>query len=252
MAAAGPATLCRKATSESSRALARRGYATAQVGDYALANHGLVERPGMGTNNPHQRGARLYDLNLCLPFISRIRCQEARAVADLVTRYADGSHRALEVGPGTGFYTVNLARNFREVVAIEQSRQMAEILRHKLAEAGADNVTVLNDDFHAVALDGAFDVAVAIGVLDYIADPSAFVARMCTAARRAVILTVPQRGLWGACFATGGWLRRVRVYRYERAALASWAPGWRCSATEVGLRTALTRGLTLVAALEPL
>lgn len=205
----------------------------------------------MGTNNPYCRSAGLYDLNLCLPFISRIRCQEARAVTDLIDRYCGSSHRALEVGPGTGFYTLALARKFREVVAVEQSAHMAQILTQKLAAAGAENVTVLNGDFRSLALDGAFDVAFAIGVLDYIPDPCAFVAKMCSAARRAVILTVPQRGLWGACFAMGGRLRRVRVYRHARHTPASWAPEWRCTVAEVGLKTPLTRGLTLVAALEP-
>jgi SAM-dependent methyltransferase len=205
----------------------------------------------MSSNNPHHRGARLYDLNLSLPLISRIRRQEAQVIADTIARYADGSRRALEVGPGTGFYTLMLARTFREVVAVEQSGQMAQILTRKLEAEGADNVKVLSGDFQSIALKGAFDIGVAIGVLDYVADPCAFVQKMCTAARRAVIVTAPQRGLWGSFFAASGRLRKTRVYRYDRGAPAFWAPEWRCTVAEVGLKTALTRGLTLVAALEP-
>jgi len=123
-------------------------------------------------------------------------------------------------------------------------------LRAKVAAAGADNVTVVNADFRGLPVEGEFDVAAAIGVLDYVADPAAFVAQMCKAARRAVIITAPQRGLLGACFSAAGRLRGIRVYRYQRCAPGTWAPGWRCSVMEVGLRTRLTRGLTLVAALE--
>jgi SAM-dependent methyltransferase len=205
----------------------------------------------MNDNNPYRRGAGLYDLNLALPLVSAIRRQEERAVADLISRYAHAEHRALEVGPGTGFYTLALARAFREVVAVEDSAGMARILADKLAAAAVGNVSVIHHDFLTLPLDGAFDVAVAIGVLDYIADPGAFIAKMCAAARRAVILTVPQRGLWGACFAAGGRLRKTRVYRHDACSLGAWAPEWRCIVAEVGLKTRLTRGLTLVAALEP-
>jgi len=205
----------------------------------------------MNCNNPYHRGAGLYELNLALPVISAIRRQEARAVGGLIAHYGQPGGRALEVGPGTGFYTLALARAFGEVVAVEDSPTMAGILTRRLATAGVHNVTVLNHDFLARPPDGAFDVAVAIGVLDYIADPGAFVNRLCAAARRAVIITAPQRGLWGACFAAAGRLRKIRVYRHDRAVVQAWAPGWRCAVAEVGLTTRVTRGLTLVAALEP-
>jgi len=204
----------------------------------------------MTSNNPYGRSAVLYDLNVRLPVIATIRRQEARAVASMVARYAGNARRVLEVGPGTGFYTLLLARTFPEVVAVEESAAMASILQGKLAGAGADNVTLLSASFQSLPLDQAFDVAVAIGVLDYAADPRSFVARMCALARRAVVVTAPQRGLWGFCFAAGGRLRCTRVYCHEAVALSSWAPGWRCIVEEVGLRTRLTRGLTLVAAFE--
>jgi SAM-dependent methyltransferase len=203
------------------------------------------------TNNPYHRGAGLYELNLALPLISRIRRQEARAVESLIQRHAHSYGTALEVGPGTGFYTVMLAQAFREVVAVEDSPRMAEILKRKLTAADVRNVTVVNHDFLALALEDHFDVAMAIGVLDYIADPARFVAKMCAAARRAVILTAPQRGMWGACFRAGGRLRKTAVYCHDRRAPSAWAPGWRCSVTEVGLNSRVTRGLTLVVSLEP-
>ncbi|HUT74110.1 MAG TPA: class I SAM-dependent methyltransferase [Armatimonadota bacterium] len=205
----------------------------------------------MRSNNPYHRGAGLYELNLALPVISTIRRQEAAAVGKLIARYGDRRHRALEVGPGTGMYTLALAQAFGEVVAVEDSATMAGILGRRLAAAGATNVTVVNDDFMRLPVDGAFDVAVAIGVLDYVAEPAAFVARMCAATREALIITAPQRGLLGACFAAAARLRGIRVYRHHRSAPAAWAPGWRCHVAEVGLHTRLTRGLTLVAALEP-
>jgi hypothetical protein len=73
---------------------------------------------------------------------------------------------------------------------------------------------------------------------------------MCAAASRAVIITAPQRGLLGRCFAAGGAMRKTRVYCYHRETIPAWAPGWRCTVTEAGRATRLARGLTLVAAFE--
>ncbi len=205
----------------------------------------------MRQNNPYHKTAARYDRHLCLPVISAVRRQEAEAVRDLIHSYADKGDTALEIGPGTGFYTHMLAERVAHVTAIEDSRRMAEILAGKLAEAEIGNVTVRNQDFRSLEADHGYDLVMAIGVLDYIPDPQGFIAKMCAAARKAVIFTAPQRGLWGACFVASNRLRRISVYCHHGGALAQWAPGWRCAIREAGLKTPLTRGLTLIAALEP-
>jgi SAM-dependent methyltransferase len=202
----------------------------------------------MGKNNPYHHAAGFYDVNVALPVISSIRRQEAKVVTELLGRYA-GS-RVLEVGPGTGYYTLELARRFQEVVAVEDAAGMAEILTQKLGKAGVKNVSVINRDFRELGWDKEFDIGVAIGVLDYIEDPADFVARLCSASRRAVIITAPQRGFLGKCFVNGSRLRKTKVYCHAPEAIASWAPGWRCQVIPTGLHTALTKGMTLVALLE--
>lgn len=205
----------------------------------------------MSGNNPFHSTAGHYDRHLCLPVISTLRRQEADAVGGLIAAYAAEEDTALEIGPGTGFYTLLLAPRVRHVTAIEDSPRMAHLLTAKLIAQGLGNVTVLNQDFRAHDCAQCYDLVMAIGVLDYIAEPQPFVARMCAAARKVVILTAPRRGLWGACFAASNWLRRISVYCHDGDRLARWAPGWRCTVREVGLKTPLTKGLTLVAALEP-
>jgi SAM-dependent methyltransferase len=201
-------------------------------------------------NNPYHRAARRYDRGLSLPLIASLRQQEAQVVEELIATHAAGSATALEIGPGTGFYTLLLAKSVGHVTAVEDSAGMAEILRGKLARAAVSNVDVVNADFRDLTLDQRFDLVVAIGVLDYIAEPEPFVERMCALTRGAVLFTLPQRCFWGTCFAAGNRLRGISVYRYHGDAVPAWADGWRCTVREVGLKTPLTKGLTLVAALE--
>jgi SAM-dependent methyltransferase len=205
----------------------------------------------MRDNNPFHRTAARYDRQLRRPVISALRRQEAEAVRELIAAYARKEDTALEIGPGTGFYTLMLAPRVRHVTAIEDAPGMAGLLSGKLAQAGIENVTVLNQDFRTHHAAQPYDLTMAIGVLDYVPDPQGFIARMCAVTRKAVIFTVPQRGLWGTCFAAANRLRRISVYCHHGDTLAGWAPGWRCAIRQVGLKTALTRGLTLVAALEP-
>lgn len=207
--------------------------------------------PHRDSNNPYHHTAEGYDRRLSLPFISSVRRQEAQAVSDLVRTYTRREDTALEIGPGTGFYTTLLAQRVRHVTAVEDSAGMADLLSRRLTREGVANVSVITADFRTLPAAERFDVVMAIGVLDYIPDPVDFIGRMCARARRAVLFTVPQRGLWGSCFAAGNRLRRISVFCHRGDALSEWAPGWRCTVTEAGLKTAFTRGLTLVAALEP-
>lgn len=202
-------------------------------------------------NNPYHSTAGDYERKLSLPIVSAIRRQESATINSLIERYVGPDCRALEIGPGTGFYTRALAQACREVVAVEDATEMADILREKLA--AHSNVTVLNNDFRALPTDDKFEVVMAIGVLDYISEPAAFVDKMCGLATKAVIFTTPHRSFWGWVFSTGSKLHKINVYCRGCDTVAEWVPsGWQCAtALEVGLKTPLTRGMTLIVALEP-
>lgn len=205
---------------------------------------------GMKSNNPYHTTAHGYDKHLQRPIIARIRRDEARVVSATLARYRAVGRRVLEVGPGTGCYTTLLARMFEEVVAVEASEQMAALLRTRLASGQINNVHVHQGDFRSLEIGASYDVAVAIGVLDYIADPAAFVDRMCRLAHTAVVVTAPQRGLLGACFVAGGLAQKTRIYCYDDGEVAAWAPTWRCQVVPAGRALPIGRGLTLVAAFE--
>ncbi|MFH0739610.1 MAG: 16S rRNA (adenine(1518)-N(6)/adenine(1519)-N(6))-dimethyltransferase RsmA [bacterium] len=52
----------------------------------------------------------------------------------------------LEIGPGLGVLTFELAKRASKVIAIEKDRKMAEILGENLAEKNISNVEVINED----------------------------------------------------------------------------------------------------------
>lgn len=81
------------------------------------------------------------------------------------------THTVLEIGPGLGALTIPLAKHVGRVIAVEKDIYLASVLGERLAAAGLDNVTILNDDilkldFHDIPgiAEGPFHV---VGNLPY-------------------------------------------------------------------------------------
>jgi 2-polyprenyl-3-methyl-5-hydroxy-6-metoxy-1,4-benzoquinol methylase len=95
--------------------------------------------------------------------------------------------RVLDVGCGVGGYAIELARRGAQVSAIDVSASMLAIARQRAAEAGVgDRIEFVQADGRAwLAADPPgsptghrFDVAVGIGVFDYVDDPVAWLAEL--------------------------------------------------------------------------
>jgi len=52
----------------------------------------------------------------------------------------------LEIGPGLGVLTFELAKRAKQVIAIEKDKKLAEILNHELKIKNIKNVEIVNDD----------------------------------------------------------------------------------------------------------
>lgn len=71
--------------------------------------------------------------------------------------------RVLEIGPGSGAFTLPLANAVQEVVAVEPSADMRAVLARNLAQTSIDNVHLVPQQIEAVldTCTGPFDLALA-------------------------------------------------------------------------------------------
>lgn len=103
------------------------------------------------------------------PIGSLLRRRDDRIVHAALDRLAEPAHEVLEVGAGTGHYTLALARRCARVTALDASPEMVEYLRDRAAREGATNVEAeigrLPDGIDAA---GPFDGVVCLGVLGYV------------------------------------------------------------------------------------
>jgi len=125
---------------------------------------------------------------------SVLRSHRARTAANsaayLVPRLRP-TDRLLDVGSGPGTITADLARLVREVVAVEATREAAELTRAELERQGIDNADVRVDDVHALGLsDDEFDVAHAHQVLQHVADPVVALREMSRVTRPGGVVAV--------------------------------------------------------------
>ncbi len=123
----------------------------------------------------------------------RVRKQEQAGVLAALDPFLKPSHRAADVGAGTGHYTLMLARRCTSVIATDPSPSMRRYLRHRLEAEGVSNVRLMAGrvpEWPAVGIE--VDVVVCVGVLQYVPDLHAAIASLARIVRPGgrVIFTV--------------------------------------------------------------
>lgn len=115
----------------------------------------------------------------------------------------------LDVGCGSGRFSVAVARaGAREVLGLDFAENMLEIARTLAAREGvAERCRFEAADFMDMKFQRQFDVTLAIGLFDYVADCVPFLRKMRRLSRTKVVATFPRRWTWRAP------IRRLRLAR---------------------------------------
>ena len=106
----------------------------------------------------------------------------------------------LDVGCGTGRYSLELARRgARRVVGLDIAEEMVKVCAERASkEALQETTSFIHTDLTAYQPDSRFDVAIGIGLFDYIKDPLPVLAKMRLSVDGRAILSFPRRWTWRA------------------------------------------------------
>jgi cyclopropane fatty-acyl-phospholipid synthase-like methyltransferase len=146
---------------------------------------------------------------------STLRTREEEITYGFLETVLDPDQSVLEFGPGTGYYTVPLARRCARMVTIEVSETMQEYLLERLGEEGLENVeTRLGRLQDRVDPAEKFDGVLAMGPLFYVRDLEKGLAALEAALKPGgwTIFTVPMRTPEGWLHALSELVARRRVY----------------------------------------
>lgn len=172
---------------------------------------------------------------------------------EVVYRLLDGGlrpgSRIVEYGPGTGHYTLPLARRCAGVVAVEPSAEMRRYLGERLAREGIDNVEIRE----GLIEDGAgpserFDGALAVGPLYYVRDLQPTLSALGAGLKPGGwgIFTVPLRSFEGAWQLVSELLVRRHAYLRSPDEVAHSAEQAGLEVRGTGLTGTSRGGLSLV------
>jgi SAM-dependent methyltransferase len=118
-----------------------------------------------------------------------------KAELDLITGLLEPTGSLLEIGAGTGAFTLPLARQTRRVTAVEPSPSMRQVLGDKLAQEEIANVHLIEAKWQDAQVEPA-DAVLASGCSYVFYDIEAAVRKMMDNARRVLILTAGDWGYW--------------------------------------------------------
>jgi len=146
-------------------------------GNWPAASVGLVAAVGLGTLTRYwsvtEPGPMPYVLRWTLAF-PRGNLSPQHLETVLEPRRGE---RMLEVGPGTGVYSIPIAKALGpdgSLDVLDVQQEMLDEVRARARRAGVANVTATRGDARALPYpDGAFDAAYLVGVLGEIPDEAA-------------------------------------------------------------------------------
>lgn len=128
------------------------------------------------------------------------------------------SHDVLEIGPGTGLYTMPLAGACRSVVAVDSSSAMVRFLTESAAAAGIVNVTPVEGCATELASDGPpYDGFLAAGVFNYLPDLPPVLTALTTRLKPGgwAVFSVPLTGFGGRIYRVSERLSGHRIWTYS-------------------------------------
>ncbi len=128
----------------------------------------------------------------------------------------------LDIGCGSGPYVAEAARRgAARVVGLDMAEGMLELARRRVAAKGvAERCAFVQGGFPQAAPAETFDYSITMGVMDYVADPQAFLTALAKTVRGCSVLSFPSHHWFREPVRqVRYWLKRCPVYFYEPAGL---------------------------------
>jgi len=159
------------------------------------------------------------------PTVAKVKRMEEEGVLEFLFEHlppSSGAPRLLELGCGTGLFTLPVAAKGYEVTAVDISEGMLGELGAKLEAESLANVRLRKTDVEELSPDdGGYDGVYGIGLLEYLDDPGRTVAKAAELLRPGgvAVFTGPTLSVNGLCYVLTSLVRkrmRMKVFTKRR------------------------------------
>lgn len=107
-----------------------------------------------------------------------VRVPEWEIVLGAIKEVARKSHSVLEIGAGTGRFTLEIAPMVKQVTAVDISNKMLDCMRQKMIVNGVSNIEPICGDFMELNFDKKFGLIISFSAIEYIKDSKALFAKI--------------------------------------------------------------------------
>ncbi len=153
-------------------------------------------RKGLKRSNPtinfYNQLAANYDAEQDEERFAFVRLPEWERVLSTYPKLLNKSITVLEIGAGTGRFTVEMAPYVKKVVAVDISDKMLNQMETKLKKKNIKNVQIIHDPFLDVDFTETFDLIVSFSAIEYIQDTQSLfkkISDLCTPGGKIMITT---------------------------------------------------------------
>lgn len=125
----------------------------------------------------------------------------------------------LDIGCGSGRYCIDMAKlGAKSVVGIDLAEKSVEMACKFAENSGVSGIcSFISDDFKAHQFDKSFHISLAIGVMDYVADPVSLISKMTDVTTEKLIMSFPSKSTYRmAIRKIRYWLKGCPLYFYNK------------------------------------
>ncbi len=142
-----------------------------------------------------------------------VRVPEWNVVSSVFSDVLNKDMSVLEIGAGTGRFTLEMAPLVKKVLAIDIAGNMLDQMKRKLEEKNINNVQITHDHFLDIDFSETFDLVVSFSAIEYIQDTQVLfkkIADLCSPGGKVLITTA--HNTFFRLFARLGNYFRQKVY----------------------------------------
>jgi cyclopropane fatty-acyl-phospholipid synthase-like methyltransferase len=99
---------------------------------------------------------------------SFVRVPERGIALGAIKKIAGKTHSVLEIGAGTGRFTLEIAPLVRQITAVDVSRNMLDCMSQKSGDQGVSNLKQICGNFMEITFAEKFDIIISFSAIEYI------------------------------------------------------------------------------------
>lgn len=122
--------------------------------------------------------AENYDDEQMFSGVSFARRKEYKTVMSGISKILSSGDSVLEVGAGTGIFTIPISKRCKKILAVDISENMLGILKQKAGAEGISNIDVRAGDINIIDFDMKFNLICAFSSFEYISGLGGLIKRL--------------------------------------------------------------------------